>query len=119
MATIGSSILQQGGTPWTNWGRINTVPGTLTQIFQFTVPAASTRTITKVAISCDMTGCWELSVNDVVEVSGRTAPGHPDSFIKIPDGLPLTGADIVKLKFKARSNSPIVSVDGFIGAIDT
>ena len=119
MATIGSSIVQQGGSPWTTWDQIATVPGTLAQILTFTVPAGVTRTISKAGISCSMTGCWELSVNDVVQLSGRTSPAYPDSFVKIPDGLPLAALDIVKLKFKARTNSPIVNVDGFIGAIDT
>lgn len=105
------------GIPFHGWNRVSTTPGAFTTVLTFGVPV-TTRVIKIAGITCCMSGVWELDFGGTVVASGATAPGKPDSIRIFDPRISAASAVVVSLRFKARSGSPIVDVDGFIDASD-
>ena len=106
------------GTPFFADGTKTDVAAASTQLASFTVPANTTRKMSKVIVSSFGTGIWTLTSDGSTIAKGRTGPGKYNSIFEFnPKREIATGLEVV-LNYQQISLFSSLTVDHFIMASD-
>jgi len=101
-----------------NSASVATTPGTLQTLISETVPVGKLRGVTRFSASCRQEGEFFIYADSVLIGKFRTGPGMPNgTFEWTPKYLVAAGL-LIEIKFRQRTGSPIVNVEGFLQAID-
>lgn len=115
-AFVSGALISQTSAddPYHAFDIVASVPGTPVLIFDETVPAERTRYLNQILVSTSVAGYWELQVDDMPILQGRTAPGNPDAELTLAVAFPVSGGSGVKLYFTARHGSTEADVYGLL-----
>ena len=92
--------------------------GTTQTLISVTVPAATTRTVSQIVVSCRQPGTFKVFIDSTLIGSGRTGPGNPtDSFTFVPGRAASTG-EVIKVEF-TKTHGPNSDVEAHLLATDT
>ena len=121
LAVLNNILTQLGGSGGTAFhtrdSRVTT-PNTEQTVISFNVPASTTRTLSKVVVSCRQRVKFRVEVNSVQVASGRTAPGESNAvFIWAPGYAALT-TETVEV-FVEQFGGPASDVETYLMATDT
>lgn len=121
IAVLNQILVELGGTA-TGTPFYNSVQsiadGTVQDLIDLTVPAATTRTISSVVVSCRQPGKFTVLIDSTVVGTGRTGPGSPNaSFVFVPGRAALTG-EVIKVQFE-KTYGPNSDVEAHLLATDT
>jgi len=106
------------GDPFFMEDRKSSVIGSFIDIFSFTVPVGIRRRIKKVNVSTKNSGVWEVLSDSNIIASGRISQANPNSEFKFDPIRPIGAGVVVKLRFCASAQQPVVDVDGYLSASD-
>lgn len=92
-------------------------PGTPEDLISVTVPASTTRKISKVIVSCNKSGKFEVKINAIVIGSGRTGPGNTNVEFNWLPTRSAVATDVIKVTFN-QLRGPATDVEAYLMATD-
>lgn len=95
-----------------------TDPGNFKTILTETVPVGKERKLAKVSISCRQEGVGYIYADGALIGSVLTGAAAPNGSHEWSPKYPVAAGLVIEVQFRARPNSPIVTVDCHLSAID-
>jgi hypothetical protein len=99
-------------------GSTDSVPGSPKTIFTVVVGAGVSINLVQLLATAQFSGVFRVFNNLDLIASARTRPGNPNIFFSWFPSRTIIEADVLKVEFEQRANSPIVSVDAFLMAAE-
>lgn len=106
------------GTPFfADDQRTVSTPGTPETLISVVVPAATTRRINKVRVSCTKLGKFEVKINSTVVGTGRTGPGEMNVEFNFNPARPASATDTISITFN-QLRGAATDVEAYLMAMD-
>jgi len=119
IAILGDILNQLGGSAGTPiyFESSGVTTGVLQTLISEVVPALTTRTISKVIVSCRQSGVFNILLNAAVIGSGRTGPSQMNTSFSFIPGRAAAAGDTIKIEF-TQSTGPSTDIECYLMATD-
>lgn len=91
-----------------------TTPGIEQSIFSFSVPAATTRNLVSLRVSCRLPTTFNLEAGGATIATGRTGPSEPNAQFNWLPPRGVSAGTTIELKLLARSGLPSTDVEAYL-----
>jgi hypothetical protein len=106
------------GTPYFTSNPTLTTPGNNQTLISVVVPAGIVRNLSQVVTICRQESTGDIYSGATLIGSFQTSPATPLACFRWDPNYPVAAGTTIKIDFRARTGSPIVSVDCHLQAID-